>query len=47
MDKKTFFDGHIEVSDTLHRNMDLASSKMTFEVKADIVDVTIKEMFFR
>jgi hypothetical protein len=46
-DKKTFFEGHLKVSDTLHRYMDLASNKMTFKVKASIVDVIIKEMFFR
>uniref|UniRef100_M4BY05 Uncharacterized protein n=1 Tax=Hyaloperonospora arabidopsidis (strain Emoy2) TaxID=559515 RepID=M4BY05_HYAAE len=28
-DKKMFFDGHLNVSDTLHRYMDLASNKMT------------------
>ena len=46
-DKKMFFDGHLNVSDTLHRYMDLASNKMTFKVKASIVYVTIEEMVFR
>jgi hypothetical protein len=46
-DKKAFFDGRLKVSNTLHRYMDLSTDKLTFSVKSTIVDVIIREMFFR
>ncbi|OQR83235.1 hypothetical protein ACHHYP_14942 [Achlya hypogyna] len=46
-DKKTFFDGRLQVSNTLHQYMDLSTDKLTYSVKSTIVDVIIREMFFR
>jgi hypothetical protein len=46
-DKKTYFDGKVKHANTMHMHIDTTQDAIYFTISLPIIDVIIKEMFYR